>query len=357
MASIGIAGAGLMGRYLAFELAHLGHAVTLFDKDDERGEMSAGLAAAAMLAPVSEAEKAPENIILLGLASLPLWRRHLARFDVDIYFQQRGSLLVAHSQDTAEMHKFQRHVSQSIVSQYMESVDQTRIAELEPALAQRFHQGLYLSCEGQLANNQWYAEIAEQFAELGVDWRTLTPVQQVLSHEIITDQAQHRFDLAIDCRGLGARPQWPQLRGVRGELLWLHAPEVTLSRPVRLMHPRYNLYISPRPDGYYLVGASEIESEDMSNMSVRSNMELLSATYSVDPAFGEARITKSIVNCRPALPDNQPKVEHCDGLMRVNGLYRHGYLCGPAVAEQMLQLIDNRPLTFPDIVTAIDKVH
>src|SRR5690606_39177839 len=69
------------------------------------------------------------------------------------------------------------------------------------------------------------------------------------------------FDTVIDARGFGARADWPGLRGVRGEVLWLHAPEVPLSRPVRLMHPRYQLYIAPRPQQRYVIGATEIESD------------------------------------------------------------------------------------------------
>ena len=43
----------------------------------------------------------------------------------------------------------------------------------------------------------------------------------------------------IDCRGLAARGELPGLRGVRGERLHLLTPDITLSRPVRLLHPRH----------------------------------------------------------------------------------------------------------------------
>jgi len=71
-------------------------------------------------------------------------------------------------------------------------------------------------------------------------------------------------DWLLDCRGLGAQPQWPQVRGVRGEVALLHAPNVRLSRPTRLIHPRYPIYIAPKEDGLFKIGATEIESDDMS---------------------------------------------------------------------------------------------
>jgi glycine oxidase len=127
---------------------------------------------------------------------------------------------------------------------------------------------------------------------------------------------------------------------VRGEVVRVHSPEVALSRPIRLLHPRYPIYIAPKPDGVYVIGATQIESEDTSPTSVRSALELLSALYSVHPAFGEARILEMVTQCRPTLPDNLPEIRW-DGerLIRINGLYRHGYLMGPAVMDAALGLI------------------
>ena len=103
-----------------------------------------------------------------------------------------------------------------------------------------------------------------------------------------------------------------------------------------MLHPRYKIYIVPRPNDRYIIGATEIESEDMSPMSVRSSLELLSAVYSMHSGFSEARIVNSVTNCRPALRDNLPKIEQSDKMTCINGLYRHGYLLAPAVVEEAL---------------------
>ena len=50
------------------------------------------------------------------------------------------------------------------------------------------------------------------------------------------------------------------LRPVRGEVIRVYAPEVEFSLPVRLMHPRYKLYIAPKINHEYVIGATEIES-------------------------------------------------------------------------------------------------
>lgn len=145
----------------------------------------------------------------------------------------------------------------------------------------------------------------------------------------------------FDCRGLGAQPQWNALRGVRGEVARVHAPGVSLSRPTRLVHPRYPLYIAPKPDGLFVIGATEIESDDLSPASVRSTLELLSAAYTVHPGFGEARIVELGVQLRPTLPDNLPALRlAAPRRMEINGLYRHGFLIAPAVLDAVLEIVD-----------------
>ena len=145
----------------------------------------------------------------------------------------------------------------------------------------------------------------------------------------------------------------PALRAVRGEVLWLDSAEVNLSRPVRLLHPRYHLYLVPKGqvDGRYryVLGATEIDSDDRSPVSVRSALELLSAAYSLCPALAEARILSFEVNCRPALPDPQtlyPAIGPGRGCALM-GLFRHGYLLAPAVLQQ-LQTEFDLPLQLPD---------
>ena len=86
-----------------------------------------------------------------------------------------------------------------------------------------------------------------------------------------------------------------------------------------------------------VVGASEIESEDRSPVSLRSTVELLAAAHSVLPELTEARVVHMESNLRPALADNMPAITLVDGLTRINGLFRHGWLIAPAMVEQALR--------------------
>jgi glycine oxidase len=148
-------------------------------------------------------------------------------------------------------------------------------------------------------------------------------------------------DWLIDCRGLGARQQWQALRGVRGEVVRIHAPEVTLARPTRLVHPRYSIYVAPKENHVFVIGATEIESDDRSGMSVRSALELLSAAYTIHSGFAEARILELSTQCRPTLPDNLPAIRMPrPRVLQINGMYRHGFMQAPALHDVALQWLN-----------------
>jgi len=350
---IGIAGAGLLGRSLAWRLARTGCRVTLFDGRGRDDQGSAAMVAAAMLSPMAELAISDTEIFSLGQRSLALWPQWIAELTADltahrappqpvpapVYFRQEGTVVVAHAPDQGSLTHFTRlleHKLPAAQRDQMQSLDAGQLAALEPALAGRFHQGLHLRNEGQLSNADWMAQLALALDALGVQWQEGVPIDR-LEPQRLHSAAQHwDVDVAIDTRGVGSKPAMPALRGVRGEVLRVHCPSVTLRRPVRLMHPRYQLYVAPRPNHGFVVGATELESEDTGPMTLRSALELGSALYSLHPAFGEARIERLSAALRPALDDDRPVCAQRDGVWYLNGLYRHGYLCAPAAVENLI---------------------
>ena len=343
---IGVAGAGIIGRLLAWQLIEQGHSVTLFDRSPVDAKESCSFTAAGMLTPYSEGETAEPLVVALGQKSLHSWPQLIEQLGSDVHFNDRGTLVVAHAQDRGDYQRFNNAISSrmALEDEQYRLLDHTQLSELEPELAERFQHAAYLPNESWLCTHSIMSALGDKLQDSGIAWYASTEVVEVNSGEVVTagrtNNLSHRFDIAIDCRGLGAKDALP-VRGVRGELLWIEAPDVKLRRLVRLMHPRYRLYVVPRKGDLYLIGATQIESEDYSEISVRSALELLSAAYSVDPGFAEGRVVKCDVHCRPALPDNQPRIETDDGLIRVNGLFRHGYLMSPAIADEVMALISH----------------
>jgi len=339
-----------MGRLLAVALAKRGARVELFEKGAADGAHSAARIAAAMLAPLAESAITEDNVVRMGVHSLPRWKQLIDELAKPVFFQQDGTLILWHRQDASDAERFASHLerncdrNQALAKPI--NLDVQSLAEIEPSVAERFTQGLYLPNEGQLDNRQLLEALLVELTLMKVPchWNQSADPEQLRNQ-------QNGFDWVIDCRGLGAKEAWKQvadasknLRGVRGEVIRLHAPEVKLRRPTRLIHPRYPIYIAPKEDDVYVVGATEIESEDLSPMSVRSAMELLSAIYTVHSGFAEARILEMATQCRPTLKDNLPEISidykpDQAKLMMINGLYRHGFMISPAILDCALEVL------------------
>lgn len=332
---LGVAGAGIAGRLLAWRLAISGHQVTVFDAADEGEEQACSYAAAGMLSPWAEAETGDAEVQQLGQQSLSLYQRWLPQLSSQVLFKRQTSLVTAHPSDQAELQQFSRLLARhQLITSTPQNIDQW-----EPELA-HLGQAIALPEEGLIDPKALLKALKKDAQKHGAEWCHQTTVQAVKPNTIQTLKNILSFDWVFDCRGLGARPALP-LRGVRGELLWLNAPDVAIKHVTRLLHPRYRLYVVPRPDHTYLIGATEIESEDMSPISVRSTLELLSAAYSIHPGFGEARIIHSVTHCRPTLSDNRPLAQMQNGLGLINGLYRHGFLLAPALVDQITQQLES----------------
>ena len=344
----GIVGAGLMGRLLAVELAQAGAQVDLYEQGGPDAALSAARVAAAMLAPLAESAITEDIVVNMGVHSLSRWPEIIAKLASPVFFQQNGSLILWHRQDANDAERFIKHLQKNQRNNPAltkpEMLNSARLQEIEPSVADRFSQGLYLPNEGQLDNRQLLHALATELSTLPVNlhWHQ-SPEPQAL-------EQSGQYDWVIDCRGLGAKTDWPEsmgntLRGVRGEVIRLYAPEVNLLRPTRLIHPRYPIYIAPKENHVYVVGATEIESDDYSEMSVRSAMELLSAVYTVHSGFAEARILEMATQCRPTLKNNLPEVriESGTGLSKrlsINGLYRHGFMIAPAILDSVIELLE-----------------
>ena len=345
--TIAVIGGGLVGRLCAWQLAGAGWRVSVFDQGDREGRQAAAYIAAAMLAPLAEAIDATPLVTALGRQSVARWQRLIEQLPEPVFLQQAGSLVVWHAQDKPLARQFEQQLKRAWGSDPAQLWQAEQLAEREPQLAGRFQTGIYLPGEGQLENRQVLSALAAALEQAGVDCRWQS--------EVAPQQLAGQFDWLLDCRGFGAQADWngaagSRLRGVRGEVVRVFAPEVNLNRPVRLLHPRYPLYIAPKPNHQFVIGATQLESESGAPTSVRSGLELFSALYAVHPAFGEAQVLELSSGLRPTLNHHNPEIRFSrqSRMVEVNGLFRHGFMISPAVCETVVQLLqglaDDAPL-------------
>jgi glycine oxidase len=314
--SISVIGAGIAGAWQALLLAKAGHAVTLHERSDAAMTLATSHWAGGMLAPWCEGEIAEPIISRLGRRALELWRQEMP----DTPFN--GSLVVAHSRERNDFERFARMTTGH------RRLGAEALGALEPSLQGRFRDGLFFAGEAHVEPRRVLPKLHQRIVAAGGS-----------IHFNSEPTAADLDGVVIDCRGLAARADLPQLRGVKGEMILVECPEVELARPVRLLHPRWPLYVIPRANHLFMLGATSIEAED-SGVSVRSALELLGAAYAVHPAFAEARIVEFGSGLRPAFPDNLPRIVIDDRHIAVNGLYRHGFLIAPALAELTLAYLE-----------------
>lgn len=310
---ITILGSGVAGLTTATELSRRGHLLQVVDPAGAPGPHGCSWWAGGMLAPFCEGETAAPEIIRQGQRAADWWQAAGATV------HRMGTLVVALTRDRTELDRFARRTQGHV------TLEGDGLA-LEPLLAERFERALFFAEEAHVTPRAALAAL-----------RTGLEARGVAFHRAASPEGP-----VIDCRGLAARDLLPDLRGVRGEMVVLRAPDIVLHRPVRLLHPRFPLYIVPRGDGVFMLGATQLEAGGRGPVRLRSVVELLNAAYALHPAFAEAEVLELGADARPAFADNIPRAFRQEGRIHVNGLFRHGFLMSPALAVAAADLIEEQ---------------
>ena len=309
MFDITIIGAGVAGLWAAWELRKAGLIPRILDRNGPPGPHGCSWWAGGMLAPYCEGAVSEPAIVAHGQRAAQAWAEVTQ-------VSHRGSLVVTLQRDRTELARFARRTSgHRLLS--------AELREVEPDVTA--DQALFFEREAHLDPRAALLDLTAALQAHGV-----TIEQSEATLEDIAGPV-------IDARGLAAG--LAGLRGVRGEMVVLRAPDIRLSRPVRLLHPRHPLYIVPRAGGLFMLGATQIESADRRGISARSTLELLSAAYALDPRFAEAELVETGTDLRPAFADNVPRVVARGRVLHLNGLFRHGYLLAPALARQAAEYL------------------
>ncbi len=298
---ISVLGQGVAGLCAATALSERGLAVEVIvppDATDPASHLAGG-----MLAPFCEGEVAPPAVVARGQAAVDWWAAHVPGV------VRLGTLVLAAPRDQTELDRFARATQGHVWCDP---------GALEPDLRGRFVRGLHYATEAHLNPVAALAHLRAGLLARGVIFRSGPPLGRI-----------------VDCRGIAATDRLPDLRAVRGEMVTVLARDVVLARPIRLLHPRMACYIVPRGDQRYMIGATMVESGNSGGITARAMMELLSAAYTVHPGFAEAEVLATGAGLRPAFPDNLPALRDDCGHIHLNGLYRHGFLMAPALAEDL----------------------
>jgi glycine oxidase len=258
-------------------------------------------------------------------------------------FGHQGSLVVAPPEAAKELEEWTIKMSRLFSSTEFRPLSPPQLAELEPAFSGLAHSGLWLANEGYLDPRGALRAIHRTLEKEGAALHFETQVKGLTDRGITANGSLVRYDRVIDARGLGAQADWPELRGVRGEALVVEAPDVKLRYPTRILYARHPIYIVPRGPSSYYVGATTIESASLAPIQVQSLLEILTNLAAFHPGFRYAHVKECIAQVRPTLDDHLPRITIDRGVVRVNGLHRHGFLLSPTMSQAVCDLVLGDP--------------
>ncbi|WP_208435186.1 FAD-dependent oxidoreductase [Bartonella phoceensis] len=314
MKNILIKGAGVGGLTVAFMLQKKGISVTL-SAPPHSPIGTASWYAGGMLAPYCERESTKQIVEDLGIEAIDWWQKTLPNLVI-----RKGTLVIAPTRDKVELERF------AMRTHNYKTINRAEIAQLEPDLAECFNNALFYENEAHLDPRAALMALKENLINNGARF-------------VDIETSETNFDIVVDATGIARLGKDKNIRGVRGEMLLVRSTDIKISRPIRLLHPRIPLYIVPRQNNIFMIGATMIESDFDGAISVRSMMELLNAAYTLHPAFAEAEIIESGVGIRPCYPDNFPSVYKYGNRISINGFYRHGFLLSPEMAKRAMKLV------------------
>jgi glycine oxidase len=373
-ADVAVVGGGVAGLAAARELARRGLKVAVVE-DGRAG--SASRAAAGMLAPQAEADRADELFELL-CASREMYPDFAARLleesGVDVELDRTGTLYLALT-DEDEEEVERRFAWQSRAGLEVERLTAREARGLEPNISPDVRCALLFPRDWQVENRQlvralrlsaehYGARVLEDRKALGVYVSPERPGVQCL----VTLRGKIWADAVVLAAGAwnsgvgklfgpegacylnGAElPGNPRIEPVRGQILCFKQPA---GQPPLVRHVVYSPrgYLVPRRDGRLLAGSTTEQAGFDCRVTEEGARAIAAHAAEIAPAVTSLEVTDSWAGLRPRAADGLPVLgESADvgGLFYAAGFYRNGILLAPAAGEIVADLLTNGATGLP----------
>lgn len=349
-AEVVIAGAGIIGCAIAYELSRRG--VSCLVLDSRRLGMAATNAAAGVLAPLAEFRR-PDALVRLGLESLRLYPEWVARLrddvpDIDLEFMRNGVLRVAFDEEElSELRAGLRYARELSVE--MLELDAAALREAEPRLNERIMGGVLCPEEGQVSNQMFTLALARAAKKRGARLVEGAPVLgfRTLGGRVTavrTPQGEFACERLVLAAGPWTRPLARKLRvevptrPVRGQMLAFGRMALPIHQPVWGTRG----YVLPRANGLVFAGATVEEVGFRIRTTRRGLAQVRRGAFELVPQLRHATEQFSWAGLRPGSPDGLPIMGALPGWENVlvaTGHFRNGILLAPVTGELLAQAI------------------
>jgi glycine oxidase len=338
---VAIAGAGLIGGAIAFELARAGLRVAVFDQAEPGREAS--WAGAGIISPAPESP-AGIPLVPLGKASFALYPQFVEAVEEacghSVGFRPKGTLQAIFSRDAA------RELSTLIALHHglglkAEPLRAEDAFELEPALSREIEAGVLRSEEASVDNRELTRGVLQASRGSGAEIFPSQPVQGlwregqrcagvVLRNEKVAARWTIIAAGCFSAKIKGAERYVP-VRPAKGQMAALRSEQVRVERVLW----SDKIYLVPRNDGRILAGAT-VEYVGFRNEITPSGMEkVFSGAIELAPELANARVEETWAGLRPDSPDHLPILgsTDLDGLLIATGHFRNGISLAPISAR------------------------
>jgi glycine oxidase len=339
-----VAGGGLIGASIAFELAEAGLKVALYDAREPGREAS--WASAGMISP------APENpgmipFMSMGLASAELYPEYIRKVEEltgqDSGYQKSGALDVILDDD---LQKAQEELSTIIALQrgvglHAEAISAERAKEMEPALNEDTQAAIFRADEGSLDARAFTQAVLQAARQRGVEIHAGNGAKALKKDRsrctglaLENGEVEAKWTIvAAGCfsaRIASAEPYAPVMPA-KGQMVALRCEGVEIRHILWLGHK----YLVPRKDGRILAGSTIEQAGFDRHVTAGGIQAILSEAMKIVPALEHAHIEETWAGLRPDSPDHLPIIGPTDveGLLIATGHFRSGILLAPITAR------------------------
>ena len=338
---VAIAGGGLIGATIAFELGRAGLQVALFERH-EPGEGSSW-AAAGILSP------APENsgmisTVPLGRASLQLYPEFVATVEEisgqSAGYRARGTLEALFSTDAQEKLStiIALHHGLGLRAEPVRAED---AREMEPALSPDLEVAVFRPDEACVDNRALTKAVLTAAERSGVKTFAASNVQSITKNGghcegLLVDGEKVPSQWTVIAAGccsaeIEGAAQYAPVRPAKGQMIALRAKDLSIERVLWSDH----VYLVPRNDGRILAGATVEYVGFEKKVTAGGVQKIITAGLQLAPALADAQIEETWAGLRPDPPDHLPIIgpTDLDGLLIATGHFRSGILLAPITAQ------------------------
>ncbi|HYL46198.1 MAG TPA: glycine oxidase ThiO [Candidatus Limnocylindrales bacterium] len=338
---VAIAGGGIIGASIAFELAAEKLKVVLLDRQQPGTEAS--WAAAGMLSPGPDSEEAIP-LVPLGMESLRLYHEFITALEetsgLTTEFDRKGTLQVFSAPraeaDREWMIKEFRRANQKI-EPLSEDAARKREKHLGPAVGV----AAFLPEEATLDPRLLIKACLAAAERRGVEIRPGCEVDSVMEDAgrctgIVAGTEKILAENVVvaagsSSAGIPSLARYAPTRPVRGQMLALRSRDIRLERVVRSEKG----YLVPRRDGRIIAGSTLEDAGFQRSITPGGMRQILDGVLELVPGLANAEIVETWSGLRPGTPDALPILGPTDvkGLFMATGHYRNGILLAPVTAK------------------------